>query len=157
VFTEADALRSGVAGVGPAPDVLVATVMTAPADTVGLDADVSEIARHMLGDRRRSIPVVDDGVLVGIVSRRDMLSPLVRQDDSIGSHLNALLSDYAGHRDRWTVSVTGGMATIRGTFHDEAERRVVTALAKTVYGVVGVELWEETSVTFGESRGAVGP
>src|SRR3954447_13900148 len=145
VFTEADALRSGVAGKGPAPDVLVCSMMTAPAETVGLDTDVTEIARRMLGDRLRSIPVVDDGVLVGIVSRRDMLSPLVRQDDSISSHLNAQLSDYAGHRDRWTISVTGGMVTVRGTFHDEAERRVVTALAKTIYGVVGVELREETS------------
>ncbi|MEU0535490.1 CBS domain-containing protein [Amycolatopsis tolypomycina] len=145
VFTEADALRSGITGA--APDVLVATMMTTPAETVRLDTDITEIARRMLGDRRRSIPVVDDdGVLVGIVSRRDMLTPLVRQDDSIASHLNALLTDYSGHRDRWAVSVTGGMVTIRGTFTDEAERRVVTALAKTVYGVVGVELWEETSV-----------
>jgi CBS domain-containing protein len=157
VFTEADALRSGVAGEGPAPDVLVGSVMTTPAETVALDTDVTEIARRMLGDRLRSIPVVDDGVLVGIVSRRDMLSPLVRQDDSIASHLNALLTDYSGHRDRWTISVTGGMVTIRGVFTDEAERRVVVALAKTVYGVVGVELWEETSVTFGEPREAVGP
>ncbi|MEQ0557979.1 CBS domain-containing protein [Amycolatopsis sp. NEAU-NG30] len=139
VFTEADALRSGIAGA--APDALVATAMTAPAETVGLGTDVAEIARRMLGDRLRSIPVVDDdGVLVGIVSRRDMLSPLVRQDDSIASHLNALLADYSGHRDRWLLSVTGGMVTIRGAFTDEAERRVVTALAKTVYGVVGVEL-----------------
>ncbi|MEU5266903.1 CBS domain-containing protein [Amycolatopsis sp. NPDC021455] len=145
VFTEADALRSGITGA--APDVLVATMMTTPAETVRLDTDITEIARRMLGDRRRSIPVTDDdGVLVGIVSRRDMLSPLVRQDDSIASHLNALLTDYCGHRDRWAVSVTGGMVTIRGTFTDEAERRVVTALAKTVYGVVGVELWEEASV-----------
>ena len=157
VFTEADALRSGVAGQGPAPDVLVCSVMTSPAQTVGLDTDVTEIARHMLGDRLRSIPVVDDGVLVGIVSRRDMLSPLVRQDDSIASHLNALLTDYSGHRDRWTISVTGGMVTIRGAFSDEAERRVVTALAKTVYGVLDIELWEETSVTFGGTRRAVGP
>lgn len=145
VFTEADALRSGITGA--APDVLVATAMTTPAVTVGLGTDVAEIARRMLGDRLRSIPVVDDdGVLVGIVSRRDMLTPLVRQDDSVASHLNALLTDYSGHRDRWAVSVTGGMVTIRGAFTDEAERRVVTALAKTVYGVVGVELWEDTAV-----------
>lgn len=157
MFTESDALRSGVAGVGPAPDVLVCSVMTSPAETVGLETDIAEIARHMLGDRLRSIPVVDDGVLVGIVSRRDMLSPLVRQDDSIASHLNALLADYSGHRDRWTISVTGGMVTIRGAFSDEAERRVVTALAKTVYGVLDIELWEETSVTFGGPREAVGP
>src|SRR3569833_1777888 len=128
VLTEADALRCGVAGKGPAAGVLVATVMTAPAETVGLDTDVAEIVRRMLGDRRRSIPVVDDdGVLAGIVSRRDMLTPLVRQDDSVASHLNALLTDYCGPSDRWAVSVTGGMVTVRGGFTDEAGRRVVTA------------------------------
>ena len=122
-------------------------MMTTPAETVGLDTDITEIARRRLGDRRRSSPVTDDdGVLVGIVSRRDMLSPLVRQDDTIASHLNALLTDYSSHRDRWTISVTGGMVTIRGVFVDEAERRVVTALARTIYGVVGVELWEDASV-----------
>ncbi|MBE1495712.1 CBS domain-containing protein [Amycolatopsis lexingtonensis] len=147
MFTEADALRSSVPGEGPAAEALVGTKMTSPAQTVQLDTDVAEIARHMLGDRLRSIPVVDDeGVLVGIVSRRDMLSPLVRQDDTIASHLNALLTDYSSHRDRWTISVTGGMVTIRGVFVDEAERRVVTALARTIYGVVGVELWEDASV-----------
>ncbi|HEY3467651.1 MAG TPA: CBS domain-containing protein [Amycolatopsis sp.] len=142
VFTEADALRGGLTGAPP--DALVATAMTAPAQTVGLDTDVTEIARRMLGDRLRSIPVADDdGVLVGIVSRRDVLTPLVRRDDSIASHLNALLTDYSGHRDRWAVTVTGGVVTIRGVFTDEAERRVVAALAKTVYGVAGVELRDE--------------
>ncbi|MEU5266590.1 CBS domain-containing protein [Amycolatopsis sp. NPDC021455] len=142
VFTEADALRGGFTGA--APEAPVATMMTTPAETVRLDTDITEIARRMLGDRRRSIPVVDDdGVLAGIVSRRDLLCPLVRRDDSIFSHLNALLTDYGGHRDRWAVSVTGGMVTIRGTFTDEAERRVVTALAKTVHGVIDVELGEE--------------
>ncbi|WP_372661327.1 CBS domain-containing protein [Amycolatopsis kentuckyensis] len=147
MFTEADALRSGVAGEGPPAEVLVGAMMTTPAQTVELGTDVTEIARRMLGDRLRSIPVVDDdGALAGIVSRRDMLSPLVRQDDTIASHLNALLTDYSSHRDRWTVSVAGGMVTIRGGYVDEAERRVVTALARTICGVVGVELWEEASV-----------
>lgn len=157
IFTEADALRSGITDGAPEPGVLVRSVMTAPVEPVGLDTDVVEIARRMLGDRLRSIPVVDEGTLVGIVSRRDMLTPLVGHDDSMASHLNALLADYSGHRDRWTVVVDGGIARIRGVFNDEAERRVVKALAKTVHGVVGVELHEDTAVTFGRSGEAVFP
>ena len=144
IFTEADALRSGITGGGPEPGVLVRSVMTAPVESVEPDTEVVEIARRMLGDRLRSIPVVDEGTLVGIVSRRDMLTPLVGRDDTIASHLNALLSDYSGHRDRWAVAVADGTVCVSGAFADEAERRVVKALAKTVHGVIGVDLQEST-------------
>ena len=49
------------------------------------------------------------------------------------------------------------MVTVQGEFADEAERRVVTALARTVHGVVDVELDEQTAVTFGRTGEAVGP
>lgn len=140
VFTEFDALRAEVAGNGLVPAQRVSERMTTPAEVVSLDTDAREIARRMLGDRLRSVPVVDDGVLVGIVSRRDVLRPLVRGDDSIASRLLALLTDYSGHRNRWSVEVLGGAVTVRGEFGDEAERQVVRALARTVPGVVSIEL-----------------
>ncbi|RJQ89802.1 BON domain-containing protein, partial [Amycolatopsis panacis] len=71
---------------------------------------------------------------------RDLLRPLVRQDDTIAAQLRGLLRDYAGHRALWEVSVTGGIVTIRGPFADEAERRLVAALGRIVAGVVSVEL-----------------
>jgi CBS domain-containing protein len=140
IFTESDALRSGITDGWLVSDRTVGSVMTTPVEVIGLNTEVVEIARRMLGDRLRSVPVVDEGVLVGIVSRRDMLRPLVRQDDTIASHLNALLTDYSAHRDRWAVEVTGGLVTISGEFTDEAERRVVAALARTVQGVINVDL-----------------
>jgi CBS domain-containing protein len=141
IFTESDALRSGITTDGRLDsNRTVRSVMTTPVEVIGLNTEVAEIARRMLGDRLRSVPVVEEGVLVGIVSRRDMLRPLVRQDDTIASHLNALLADYSGHRDRWAVEVTGGLVTVTGDFTDEAERRVVAALARTVQGVISVDL-----------------
>ncbi|QWF77998.1 CBS domain-containing protein [Amycolatopsis sp. CA-230715] len=140
VFTESDALRAETTENGFDPARRVRERMTTPVEVVSLDTDAREIARRMLGDRLRSVPVVDDGVLVGIVSRRDVLRPLVRGDDSIAARLLALLTDYSGHRDRWSVEVIGGAVTIRGEFHDDAERQVVRALARTVPGVVSIEL-----------------
>ncbi|WP_020658884.1 CBS domain-containing protein [Amycolatopsis benzoatilytica] len=140
IFTEADALAGVLTGEPVGADQQVRAVMTAPVEAVGLDADVSDIAARMLVDRLRSVPVVDEGGLAGIVSRRDLLRPLVRHDDAIASRLRLLLSDYDGHRDRWQVSVAGGAVTIRGTFADEAEQRLVTALARIVEGVSSVEL-----------------
>lgn len=138
IFTEADALRSGPDR--PAAELTVRAVMTTPVEVVTLGTDIALIAQHMLTDRLRCIPVVDGGVLVGVVSRRDLLRPFVRHDDAMAAQLRALLADYAGHRPQWTVEVVDGTARITGPFADEAERRVVKALAKTVPGVHHAEL-----------------
>ncbi|MFI5615733.1 HPP family protein [Amycolatopsis sp. NPDC051903] len=140
LFTEADALSGVLTGAPVGPDLRVDSVMTKLVEVVGLDTDVSDIAARMPVDRLRSVPVVDDGDLVGIVSRRDLLRPLVRHDDAITSQVRSLFSDYTGHRDLWSVSVAGGLVTVCGNFSDEDERRLVTALAKTVEGVTAVEL-----------------
>lgn len=135
IFTEADALRAGAPAAGRVGDY-----MTTPVEVVSMDTDTEQIARHMLGDRLRCVPVAEDGVLVGVVSRRDLLRHLVGHDDDITARAHALLTEYSGDRDRWTVEVVAGVATITGAFTDEAERRVVTVLAGTVPGVRRVEL-----------------
>ncbi|WP_344420721.1 CBS domain-containing protein [Amycolatopsis minnesotensis] len=140
IFTESDALRVGSAERGLEPALPVSAIMTKPVEVVSLDTDAREIASRMLGDRLRSVPVVDDGVLVGIVSRRDILRSLVRGDDSISARVLALFTDYSGHRNRWSVEVAGGVVTVWGDFTDEAEQQVVRALAGTVGGVVAVDV-----------------
>ncbi|WP_158888110.1 CBS domain-containing protein [Amycolatopsis anabasis] len=133
VFTETDALRGGAA------HRTVAETMTTPVEVAGPDTEVADIGRRMLTDRLRCIPVVDNGTLVGVVSRRDLLRPMIRRDDAIAAHVRALLTDYSGHRNRWTVAVTGGVVTLTGEFADNAERGVLGALARTVPGVVHTE------------------
>lgn len=140
IFTEADALRSGFGDDAPGLDVPVEKLMTTPVEVVTLNTDIAQVARHMLHDRLRCVPVVDEGILVGVISRRDLLRPLLRRDDVTCAQLRALFRDYLGQRDRWAVDVAGGVVTVRGELADEAERRVVTALARTVPGVTRVEL-----------------
>lgn len=138
IISESDALASGWASDGRT--AIVEALMTTPVEVAAPDTDVAELARRILAGRLRSIPIVQHGVLVGVVSRRDLLRPMVRRDDVIESAVQALLNDYAGHRDRWRVSVRAGVASISGEFVDEAERKVVGALAGTVPGVVSADL-----------------
>ncbi|MFD9894744.1 CBS domain-containing protein [Amycolatopsis sp. NPDC059027] len=137
LFTEYDALRGARRQERVA--VTVGDVMTSPVEVVSPETRVTEIGRRMLADRLRCLPVVADGVVVGVISRRDLLQPLVRHDDAIAAQLRALLTDYSGHRGRWSVEVVGGAVTVSGTFADEAERAVITALARTVPGVSEVD------------------
>jgi CBS domain-containing protein len=135
--------RERPAAVPPPP--LVRGVMTAPARTVPVTADIADVARLFLDQRLRSVPVVDGERLAGIVSRRDVLRTLVRADDQIASDVRHLVEAYTGGFDDWTVAVTEGVATLSprtgapagATGPDAAsEERAVLTLARTVPGVV---------------------
>ncbi len=62
----------------PDPAHTVGEVMTRTVVSLGPDADTASLAEVMLDRDLRSIPIVDGGSVVGIVSRRDLLRTLVR-------------------------------------------------------------------------------
>lgn len=136
IFSESDALRADHGD----RDALVTAAMATPVEVVEPTADVATIAERMLAGRLRSLPVVEEGLLIGIVARRDLLRTLVRDDDVIEGGLRRLLDDYSGSRRRWRVEVRDGHVSVSGDFADNAERDVVAALARTVPGVTGVAL-----------------
>jgi CBS domain-containing protein len=113
----------------------VGEVMTADPVATWPEADVADVAEDMLGNDIRSVPVVDDGEVVGIISRRDILRTVVRTDDVLCLEVQHRLDEYAGGVRRWTATITDGAATIEGGFDDEVERTVVMVMARTVPGV----------------------
>lgn len=68
--------------------------MTAPAVTVRPDASIPGAAQIMTTNHLRRLPVVDaDGKLVGIVTRRDLLSAFLRPDADIAAEVAELLDE----------------------------------------------------------------
>ncbi|WP_436498328.1 CBS domain-containing protein [Actinokineospora sp. HUAS TT18] len=149
VFSESDAMRAGsVAEAGPDRRAQpVSTAMSTPVEVVAPTDDTAAIAARMLAGHLRCLPVVEEGLLIGVVARRDLLRTLVHDDDVVAAHVRSLLDDYAGSRRFWAVEVDGGAVTIRGDFADLAERRIVGALARTVAGVTKVELENSAAVS----------
>jgi CBS domain-containing protein len=76
IFTERDVLR--LAGEGPAfLEINVGEVMTRSLVTVSPDDDALAAAK-LMGERQiRHLPVVQDGMLLGVVGIRDVLRSLV--------------------------------------------------------------------------------
>jgi CBS domain-containing protein len=117
---------------------IVAEVMTREVVTAWPLEDVADVARTMLDRDVRSVPVLDGGHVVGIVSRRDLLRSVLRTDDVLAHEVQQRLDAYAGGASRWTATVDDGVVRIDGPFDDDAERGVVEILARTVPGVAGV-------------------
>jgi CBS domain-containing protein len=127
------------------PPTLVRGVMTEKVRTVEVTADVADIARLFVDARLRTVPVLDRGRLVGIVSRRDVLRTLIRTDEQLRTDVLRLVESYTGDLGSWDVTVSEGAATIRRTRGTpegsaETEARALRALARTVSGIVGVQV-----------------
>lgn len=60
--------------------VLVKEIMSAPVVTVGPQDELETAARTMLEDKVGSLPVVENGRVVGIITETDLLRQIVRAD-----------------------------------------------------------------------------
>jgi CBS-domain-containing membrane protein len=115
-------------------------LMTSPVITVRPDAPLGSAARLMNGRRIRRLPVVDDsGKLIGIVSRRDLLSVFLRPDEEIAAEVHAVLTGVLLEEpDGMTVTVRNGVVILSGTVARQELVPVAERLASEVAGVVAV-------------------
>lgn len=128
-------------------------VMTEPVVTILPGTPVEEIA-HLMAERHiKRVPVVEDGRLVGIVSRGDVLRAAYERilslhdgedgrphsDQEIVAELLAELRDEpwaeVGHI---RPTCEGGVVTLQGEVESEAEREAVEVAARGIVGVHGV-------------------
>jgi CBS domain-containing protein len=160
VVTEADLLREQASAArrlrtsarrswrpgGSRPPALTAgELMTSPAIVIGPDATVPAAARLMTAHHVQRLPVInEDGKLVGIVSRRDLISVFLRPDADIAADIRRVLDDIVlagpGEAD---VAVRNGIVTLTGTLEPKAGAHgdlipVALRLMWNVDGVVDV-------------------
>lgn len=125
----------------------VADVMTPSPVTVGLDAPLDEIVALMSEHRIKRVPVVENGTLVGIVSRADILrafsgalSQKTGEDHAADAAIrDRILADLK--RQSWApialinVSVDQGIVDLWGTLLDERERAAIRVAVENMPGV----------------------
>jgi len=141
VVTEADVIRNRIpsdpssrrVAQPPAPTT-VGEIMTAPAMTLPPSTDVAELAGFMLRTGIRSVPIVDGSSLVGIVTRRDLVRSLARDDVDLATDVRHRLELYGGP-GRWQVEVRRGRVTIHDERDDPVDAHVAKIIALAVLGV----------------------
>ena len=127
-------------------------VMTHPAITVSPDTPLADIARTMEKRRVKRVPVIENGKLVGLVSRADLLRALAsraaiepRAPDSADAAVREAVIEMLAEEQDWAgsaminVIVSDGTAHLWGVVDNETQRRALVVAAEGVPGVRGVE------------------
>lgn len=142
IITEGDFLAMELerVGQGDGPK-LVGDVMSHSVLAVSPDLEVMEAARYMHSHGVKRVLVVEDGRMVGILSRFDIVAAFTRPDDLIEDEIREDLIRRVLFVDPETVDVrvSNGVVTLVGTIGTRTEARLVEELAVRLDGVVGVE------------------
>jgi CBS domain-containing protein len=140
VITEADVIRNGIPAprdrrvAQPTAPTTVGEIMTVPAMALPPSTEAAELASFMLRTGIRSVPIVDGLSLVGIVTRRDLVRSLVRDDADLATDVRRRLELYGGP-GRWRVEVRRGRVTIHDERDDPVDAHVAKIIALAVPGV----------------------
>jgi CBS-domain-containing membrane protein len=117
-----------------------ADLMTRQVVSIGPDEPVRAAARLMYNKRVKRLPVIgDDGALVGIVSRSDVLSVYSKPDADIRDEIsNDLIRGFVADPDAFTVTVNDGIVTIAGRPGTIQAGHDIVAAIRHMEGVVAV-------------------
>ena len=136
----------------------VGEVMSPAVVTVAPEDSIEQIVSQMEQHRIKRVPVVDNGKLVGIVSRANLVRALIRtlsnstpqgqmSDEEIRDRIVAEISRQPwGPRASVTVRVNDGAVEFYGAITDERERTALQVLAESTPGVKSVRdqlVWVE--------------
>jgi CBS domain-containing protein len=116
-------------------------LMTKPPVTIGPEETVTHAARLMFDKRVKRLPVVsDDGTLIGILSRADVLSVYSRPDAEIQNQVteDLILGTFLYDPYAFTITVKDGIVTIKGTPETSRVGYDIVAAIRHMQGVVFV-------------------
>lgn len=118
-------------------ETTVASVMSSPARTIEPDRPVAEAASQMARWKVNRLPVCENGELIGIISRADVVSLYARSDDELASAVGDALS---GHEGLTVERVQDGLVVLAGKVSHRALAEAARATARQVEGVIAVDM-----------------
>jgi CBS domain-containing protein len=121
--------------------LLARDLMTSPAVTIGADAPIVQAARVMHDKAVKRLPVVDEeGRVVGIVTRSDLLRVFLRPDSLIREDVveGVIVKSLGMDPKSIQVHVAGGVVELVGQVDRKSDIPVLASMVGSLDGVVGV-------------------
>jgi CBS domain-containing protein len=114
--------------------------MTAPAVTIAPTRPIREAAALMTSRRVNRLPVLDDGRLVGIVTRADLVRAYLRTDAELLEAIrhDVLLRILWLDPEGFDTSVVNGEASISGHVERRSTAEIIEETVQMVPGIVAV-------------------
>jgi CBS domain-containing protein len=113
--------------------------MTSPAITISSDASIADAARVMLARAVNRLPVTENGRLVGIVARADLVRAFTRSDAEIAKDVNAILIDRFWLQPTAVIAdVSEGHVTVAGEVDSSETAAVLKETLRQLPGVASV-------------------
>jgi CBS domain-containing protein len=114
--------------------------MSSPAVTIRCDETVVHAARLIVERGVNRMPVVDeDGKLVGILTRADVVRAFVRSDEQLAADVRAAVGRILGHEAGTVeVAVADGEVVLSGEVDTATSGRLLEFFAARIPGVVAV-------------------
>ena len=131
----------------PNKPVTVGDIMSSPVVTVHPHEQHSQAARLLIKNRVKRVPVVEDGRLLGLISRTDLLRSFVRSDHAILEEIQ----DDLMKRILWIepddveVSSIDGHVTLKGMLSTRSDAELLATMTERLDGVASVDsqlTWE---------------
>lgn len=126
---------------GRAAALDVQSAMSAAVTSVRPDFPIALAAREMHTRGFKRLPVVDEnGSLVGIVSRGDLLTVFLRTDAEVRTDVRRTLAAIQAHggAKELKAKVTGGVVDLDGSFLERSRMEATVRAITAIDGVVGV-------------------
>jgi CBS-domain-containing membrane protein len=128
----------------------VSDVMTKDVVTAGAETTLEELVALMEQHHIKRVPVTENGIVAGVVSRADLLRALITASEDMGppgptdddSIREAILAELG--KTGWApvstldIAVKDGVAELAGVITSDEERRAICVLAENTPGVTRV-------------------
>lgn len=128
----------------------VGEVMTAAVETITTTTNLADAVALMERRRFKQLPVVQGAVLIGLLTRRDIIAALLDtlkmvedtalSDDAIATMVRStIVASKWAPKGMVTVAVKSGVVTLAGTVFSLAEREALQVIAENAAGARGLE------------------
>lgn len=120
----------------------VAEAMTKKVVSINVEADHTEAARLMESAGVKRLPVLnDDKVLLGIISRSDIVRAFGRSDTAIENEIATEVVERILWLDSSEISVkvANGQVQLEGSVPTKSDARILEEMSKRIDGVVAVD------------------
>src|SRR5205085_2554770 len=113
----------------------VAEAMSSPVVTVEAWWSLPAAARLMIERSISRLPVIEQGRLVGIITRLDLIRAFARSDEELEHEIRTALSDVAW-ADSVDISVSDGEVVLRGQLDSRYDAEDVPKMIRSIPGVI---------------------